>query len=697
MSDKKPPYWLVAANIPLGEPLVYLPPEKNKWSDPVGLRVKVPIKKRVVDGVVVGQSTEAGDYELKAISEVQEEFPPLLPAYLSWLKWLSDYYLGPTGWVHGLMYPPLGKSKKKTLKKPTPQTSLPELTQPELSQPELSQPELNQEQKKVVKDITEKFNQFSVNLVYGVTGSGKTEVYLRLLKKIVSEGGQGLVLVPEIALTPQLVERFNFRFPEKVALIHSHLTPREKTNQWWDMVEGKKSILIGARSALFCPLPNLKLIVLDEEHEPSFKQDARFKYHARDSAIVLAQKLHCPVVLGSATPSLETWKNALDGKFQLHKMEKRVENRPMPEVQIIFLREEKEKEREEEENKSKNKNKELPFWLSPTLYGALKKNLEQKKQSVLFLNRRGVAQVVHCKECGYVYECPDCAVSLTLHGKTYLVCHYCGYSDRLKDKCPDCLGGELEPLGTGTELVERDMARLFPEAKLRRADSDEIQSRKQMEALIKDIEDLKVDIIIGTQMVAKGWDFANITLVGIVLADVGFNMPDFRAAERSFQLICQVSGRAGRHIKENDNPGKVLVQTYTPSHFSLKHALKHDFKNFAKEELDFREPLHYPPFGKLISVGIQGRHLGKTETTVRKLKARIDVLQKKHDVFSQVQVLGPVEAPLARIKRQHRFHLLLKHAHFSVLRSFCVEIIGDKEWLATQTNIVADVDPYSFL
>ncbi len=682
-------YLVVAVNAPLKEPLTYLPPEQSLPNNPIGLRVKVPLGKRQLDGVIIGTTKDKGNYKLKPISSLQEDFPPLSSVHISWLTWVSNYYLYPIGQTCHLSFPPL---KKGTLRNKTRKSPIIKTTEGVECSSEKNPviPKLTGEQQKVTNDMAQSLNKFNVHLVHGVTGSGKTEVYLNLLEKTLSQGKKGLVLVPEISLTPQLVQRFHARFGQQIAVIHSHLTPREKTNQWWEIVDNKKNILIGARSALFCPIASLGIIIIDEEHEPSFKQNEKLKYHARDAAVVIAKKLNCPIVLGSATPSLESWQNSKKGIYQLHSMEKRVNNRPMPKIEIIPMR------KNEEDNQT-SKEEELPFWLSHQLYQALKENLKQNKQSALFLNRRGVAQVVHCKDCGYVYECPDCAVSLTLHSRSNLICHYCGYHDSLHENCPDCKEGELQPLGTGTELIEKNIQTLFPTARISRADRDEINSREDMERFIQEVENKDVDIIIGTQMIAKGLDFPDLTLVGVVLADVGFNLPDFRAAERSFQLICQVSGRAGRHIQKNELPGKVIVQTYNPSHPCLKHALLHDFKGFAQEELSNRDELKYPPFEKICSIRIQGLHMDKVKTSLKKLSSRIQILKDKYPQFASITVLGPVEAPLARLRGQHRFHLLTKSSSSQTLRTFCSQVLSDGKWIESTTKVMIDVDPISFL
>jgi primosomal protein N' (replication factor Y) len=620
------------------------------------------------------QDSVSSEFKIKNIKSIETSFPTLPEPFMKWLEWMSSYYIHPIGAVAALAYPSLKRSEK--IRKSARPPVIPEI------KPDLK-PELTDEQEAVINKI-EETRGFSTHLLFGVTGSGKTEVYLRLLEKVLEKNQQGLVLVPEISLTPQLVQRFAARFGDQIAVLHSQLTERERTNQWWEIIEGRKKILIGARSALFCPLENLGLIIVDEEHEPSFKQEEKLKYHGRDAAIMLAHLHACPVVLGSATPSLESWKNTLDGKYQLHRMKNRVQMRSQPKMEILDLR-------------SEEKNPDLPFWLSNKLYIAIHETLEKKHQVALFLNRRGVAQSILCPACGYTHECPNCDISLTLHGKSHMICHYCDYHQDMKLSCPSCKEGEMTSLGMGTEQLELEIAKLFPEAKIARADRDEIQTRLELEELIGKMETGEIDILIGTQMIAKGLDFEKLNLVGLVLADVGFNLPDFRATERSFQLITQVSGRAGRHIKPGEEPGNVIVQTYNPDHPSLVYAQAQDFEGFANQELQFRQQLNYPPAGKLVSYRIQGNQLGRVQETARLLAQRCQQLKSQINRYSNIEVLGPAEAPIAKLRGLFRYHLLLKGHDHRVLNAFCRQVLGDQKWQEPGTRISVDVDPLHLL
>ena len=673
-----PRYALVAVDAPLPGALTYLVPE-DIADLKRGQSVTVPLGSRQIAGLVVDVYTTApADLnlaKLKSISSKLGERPDVPPAYLEWVEWLSQYYIFPVGQIAASMFPPLPKKTKRAGRKGP---VVKEFTERSVA------PTLTAEQSSVLASIGST-EDFAVHLLHGVTGSGKTEVYLNLLAKTRAAGKQGLVLVPEIALTPQLVDRFSRRFPGEVGVLHSHLTPREKTTQWWAMVDGQKHILIGARSALFCPLENLGLIILDEEHEPSYKQDEQLKYHARDAAIVLAKKLNVPIVLGSATPSLESWSNAQSGKFRLHQMINRVHGRAFPQIEVVDLKVETARRKEEPSA--------LPFWLSDRLFESLSQTFEAGDQAALFLNRRGVAQTAQCRACGFVSSCPNCSVSLTVHGRAHLVCHYCDYDARLTELCPACKQAPLESLGLGTEKIEEDMARLFPRARIARADRDEVQTREQLEKLVADVEEREVDLLIGTQMIAKGLDFPHLNLVGLVLADVGFHWPDFRASERSFQLITQVSGRSGRL-----NAGRVVIQTYDPHHPSILHTLSGDFAEFAGQELSERDLLRYPPAWRMAMFRIQSPIQADAERTADTLTGRAEHLRRTFAKYGDgTVILGPAEAPLFKLRNVYRYQVIVKGETAPLLNSFCRQILSGREWIEKRTKVQVDIDPFQML
>lgn len=668
-------FYQVAVNAPMKEALTYLPPVDGTPLER-GQSVEVPLGKRKTVGVVLRASSQPSEHKLREVLGVDSERPALSDSFLQWLEWIAKYYLYPVGQIVETVFPPLSRKGERGARK---SGLIPQIET--VSKP----PHLTEEQSRVVQAMSD-LSKFDVHLLHGVTGSGKTEVYLQLLTQVIASGQQGLVLVPEISLTPQLIERFSARFPGQLAVIHSHLTEREKTTQWWNMVEGKANILIGARSALFCPIPRLGLIVVDEEHEPSYKQDEKLKYHARDCAVMLGKFLNKPVVLGSATPSLESWNNALEGKYKLQQMRARVAERSMPLVEIVDLRETSRRRKETPSS--------LPFWLSDRLYEEMTQTLARREQVALFLNRRGLAQVAQCHDCGYSAECPNCAVSLTVHANNHLVCHYCDYTERLQAKCPQCPDGEVRAVGLGTERVEADMRALFPEAVIARADRDEIQNREQLEDLIRNMESGQTQILVGTQMIAKGLDFPHLTLVGLVLADIGFHWPDFRASERSFQLMTQVSGRSGRH---SELPGRVIIQTYNPEHPSIASTIHANFEEFSKQELQERKALNYPPFHRVVMFRIQGNDLAGTKSAAKKLADRARHLQSSRPNYSPISVLGPAPAPLAKLRGRYRFQLLIKGPTAALLNGFCTQVLGDEQWLPSGTKVQVDVDPCQML
>lgn len=671
-------YAHVAVAAPLKGLLTYsIPPELESAS--AGSVVLVPLGRRKCRGIVfsITDTAPETEFEIKALDSIDPEYEAhSLAPRLKWIQWLADYYFHPVGLVADLILPPLSKGKKNVARKRSPIPEFP---------PEAPFP-LNPEQETAYKAIAAD-EGFQTHLLYGVTGSGKTEVYLHLFEKTLKEGKTGLFLLPEISLTPQLVNRFAKRFGSKIALLHSQLTDRERTQFWWEMITGEKQILIGARSALFCPVPNLGLIVVDEEHESSFKQEEKLKYHGRDVAIMLAKEMNCPIVLGSATPSFESWVNATKGKFKLHRMVKRVGDIQLPEIKIIDLK----------ESAARSKELKLPFWMSETLHTELQSNLENSFQSALFLNRRGMSQSIICPSCGYTKECPNCDIKLTLHAHNHLVCHYCDYHESFKPRCSDCNEGTLEPLGIGTESVEAEIQKLFPEARVLRVDRDEIQNRIDLENAIEKVEKQEVDILIGTQMIAKGLDFPNLKLVGLVLADVGFNLPDFRAGERAVQLILQMSGRAGRHKRENEPNGVVILQTFNPESEIVQMASQSDYEVFCEYDLKNRQVFSYPPYGKMISFRIQSRDLDKSQKTARMLSERCFNLKEKSESFEEVQVLGPTESPIAKIRNEFRFQVILKANSAAVLHRFTKIVLQNEKWIPTGVKLYADVDPMNLL
>lgn len=658
-------YWDVAVEAPLNRLFTYASDRPLQ----AGQSVEVPFGKRKTKGILVAPSLQKKfDYEVKHISEDDQERPVLTAPLMEWGLWISKYYHHPAGEVFSLFFPPL---KKKGRGEPK------ELFE---TLPPAKKVSLTPQQQKVLEDIKDSPSA-STHLLWGVTGSGKTEVYLDLIEEKLRQGQGAIVLVPEISLTPQLVTRFRARLGNQVAVLHSHLTDREKTNQWWSVVQKERRVLIGARSALFCPMPDLGLIVIDEEHEASFKQDEQLRYHARDAAIMRGHFEKCQVLLGSATPSLESWKNAQDKKFTLHVLKERPAIGEMPDIDVVDL-----SQTEAVETRLPF----LPFWLSTKLYEMLETNYAKGLQSALFLNRRGVAQSALCHGCGFIYMCPNCEISLTLHGKSNLVCHYCEFSQQMATDCPDCKEGTIKPLGLGTEQVEQDLKKLFPLARVTRVDRDEIDSRERLENFIETMENGEIDILVGTQMIAKGLDFEKLTLVGLVMADIAFNVPDFRAGERSYQLITQVSGRSGRH-----HEGKVVIQTYRPDHPGVTFATAYDTEGFLNQELQHRQELNYPPFTRMACLRLSGLSHNEVSDAAHAMANELRAYCQKNG-WMDVQILGPAPAPLIKIRNRFRYQVLIKSKSLQNLHHV-LQFSKHLEKNFKKIKIQTDVDPYNLM
>lgn len=659
--------WKIAVEAPLQKSFTYISDSPHT----AGESVLVPFGKRTIAGIILSpaQHDPANNIDYKKIIGPLEDRPVLTAAEMKWCQWIAKYYHYPLGEVMSLFFPPLkrkGRSEPKNIFIPM---------------DALSPVVLNHEQQRA-SDSIQKSDGFSTHLLWGITGSGKTEVYIDLIRKKMSAGQSAIVLVPEIALTPQLVTRFRKRLGEVVAVLHSGLTDRERTDQWWSVVSGEKKVLIGARSALFCPVPNLGIIVVDEEHDSSYKQEESFKYNARDAAVMRGHFEKISVVLGSATPSLESWRNVEEGKYSKHTLSERASDMKLPSVELIDMAIEKEKKKESHSS--------LPHWLSAKLYDAIEANYQAGLQSALFINRRGIAQSVHCDSCGYIYMCPNCDISLTLHGKHHLVCHYCDYSQTLTKNCTDCKIGDPKPLGMGTEKVEEDLQTLFPLARIARVDRDEVDSRERMEEFVNKMESHEIDIVVGTQMIAKGLDFEKLTLVGVVLADVALSIPDFRASERAFQLLTQVSGRAGRHSE-----GRVIIQTYRTDHPSLVFSIEHDVQGFIKQELVQRQELHYPPFTKSACLRISSLKELDVQNQSAELANELRAYAQK-EKFEHTQILGPAPAPLFRIRNRYRFQILLKSSSSLELHNL-LQLATHLSQKDRKIKVQIDVDPYSLM
>ncbi len=541
---------------------------------------------------------------------------------------------------------------------------------------------LNEPQTDALASIVSVLGAFRPFLLHGVTGSGKTAVYLAAMQRALDRGLSSILLVPEIGLTPQTAGLLDAAFGQRVALLHSALTPEERSEQWRRIKRGDAPIVVGTRSAIFAPTPNLGLILVDEEHDQSYKQEETPRYNGRDVAVMRAKLAGAVVVLGSATPSLESWQNSVQNKYQRIEMRDRVMNRPLPEVEVIDMR------REFQET-----GKEQLF--SRSLVEETQLALDRNEQALILLNRRGYSFSVLCRACGAKLECQNCAISLTHHKPAEdaagiaregqrLECHYCGYRRTVPARCPKCDSEHLYYLGAGSEQGEERLAEIFPSARIGRMDRDTVRGRGDLERLLARLHSGEINLLVGTQMIAKGHDIHGVTLVGVVGCDHSLSMPDFRAAERVFQLMTQVSGRAGR----GDLPGRVVVQTYYPDHYAILAAAKHDYATFVERELKFRRWMHYPPFGVLANVLIQSP---KLEEAV----AWSSVLGKWFEQAAPpgVRVLGPCTAPIPRIKGTYRFHMILKAEKRSALNAVLHGMLayGDAQEVPRR-NVIVDVD-----
>jgi primosomal protein N' (replication factor Y) (superfamily II helicase) len=534
---------------------------------------------------------------------------------------------------------------------------------------------LNPEQSRALAEIWRWIvaDRFSAGLLYGVTGSGKTEVYLGAIEATLSRGKSAIVLVPEIALTLWIGRLVRARFGAAVAILHSGLPEVERAREWWRVRDGEARVVVGTRSAVFAPLENVGLIIVDEEQESAYKQEETPRYNGRDLAVYRARLEGAVAVLGSATPSLETYHNAREGKYRLLELTQRVANRPLAQVRIIDLRQE-----------FRQRQKATP--VSEPLRSAIASRLEEKTQAMILINRRGYSWLLLCRSCGAVVECQNCSIALTYHkGRQRLVCHYCNFSVRPPKQCPKCHAEFLYFVGEGAERVEEYLREQFPEARIARLDRDSVRTKHEYQRVLGAFAENAIDILVGTQMVAKGHDFPRVTLVGVVAADLALGRPDFRAAERTFQLLTQVAGRAGR----GELSGEVLVETYYPEHYAITYARQQDYASFYEKEAHFRQVLRYPPFAALAGVLIRDRKIENAIRWSRALAAYFAPFERRG-----VRALGPAAAPLARLKGDYRFQLVLKSRERSTLGQ---ALTGALDFCAAEkipeTAVVVDVDP----
>ncbi|MHB9099258.1 MAG: replication restart helicase PriA, partial [Syntrophales bacterium] len=520
--------------------------------------------------------------------------------------------------------------------------------------------------------------KFSPCLLHGVTGSGKTEVYLQAIAEILRGDGGAIYLVPEIALTGQLLSRVGSRFPEReIAVLHSGISRSARYDQWKRIRRGEVRVVVGARSALFAPVKDLRLIVVDEEHDSSYKQDDRLRYNARDLALVRGRFSRATVILGSATPAIQSYFHAAEGRYRYLTLPARIDDRPLPSVEVVDLRTER------------NEQGLTPLFSRP-LIEAIRTTLAGRRQTLLFLNRRGFHTFLFCPACGYTFSCPNCEIALTHHAaEGVLKCHHCDFTVKASDRCPTCKGSRVRSHGAGTERVEEEAGRLFPDARIARMDSDTTSRKGDAERILRGLDRGEIDILVGTQMITKGHDFPGITLVGVIAADASLNIPDFRGAERTFQILTQVSGRGGR----GDQPGRVVIQTFNPGHYVIRRAQEHDYTGFYTDELPLRRQLAYPPFARLVGLHFSSLKKGEGKNAVAAFGARAREMAAASP-GGTIDVIGPAESPLARVRGRYRWQLLLRGKEsrpLLLLTRRLLEVAG-RDGL----EILVDVDPVNF-
>ncbi|MCJ7593212.1 MAG: primosomal protein N', partial [Desulfobacterales bacterium] len=526
---------------------------------------------------------------------------------------------------------------------------------------------------------------FSTCLLHGVTGSGKTEVYYRAVEQVIRRGRQAILMVPEIALAIYVEGMFRSRLGDRVAVFHSGLSEGERYDQWMRMARGEVDLVIGARSALFAPFPKLGLIIVDEEHDTSYKQEeGGARYQARDAAVMRGKMEKALVLLGSGTPSVQSFHNARTGRYQMLTMPDRIESRPLPEVEIIDM-------------KGTAEGGEKDGILSPALKKAMESALGEGRQVMLFLNRRGFNRVCLCRSCGQPVRCPNCDIALIYHlGEDRFACHYCGFHSGPQTTCSSCSHEGMRAYGFGTERLEKELKELHPDKSIARMDRDSTRRKGAALQLLKRFIRQEIDILVGTQMITKGYDFPNVTLVGVIAADFMLGFPDFRAGERTFQVLSQVAGRAGR----GDQRGRVIVQTFNPDHYAISAARDHDYETFFGKEKELREQLGYPPFSFLACLRLQGNDKGKTAETAQRLgEVMVGILKRWPRRGGKIRVLGPVEAPLSKLKGKYRWQIFVKGQGAALLHHFLGEVEGLSKGMikGSGVNLVIDVDPYQML
>lgn len=705
----------------------YLVPKELENKIQISVRVLVPFGKRKIEGFILKINKEKieYDYELKEIIDVIDDHPVINSEMLELGKYISKKYLSPLISAYQTMLPTALKAKKgfivnkkyvsyiklnnikdldKLVNNDKQRKIIELLTENErMLKKELEKISasavktlinkkvlieikeeiyrlndnieiknnninLNSEQTKVVNTIKNYLNKFKPFLLHGVTGSGKTEVYMHIIEEVLKKGKEAIVLVPEISLTPQIVARFKERFGNKIAILHSRLNDGERYDEWRKIERKEVSIVIGARSAVFAPFTNLGVIIIDEEHSLTYKQENIPRYHAIDIALYRAKKHHCPVILGSATPSIESYTRAKIGVYELLELKTRINNN-LPKVLIIDMK---------EEIKRGSK------ILSRLLKEKINERLEKKEQVILFLNRRGYTTVVTCHNCGYTDKCPNCDIPLTYHKTSNTMrCHYCGYGKSKLVSCPKCHSKDINEFGMGTQKLEQEIQNNFPNARVIRMDIDSTSRKGSHEKIISAFANREYDILVGTQMIAKGLDFENVTLVGVLNGDASLNIPDFRSAERTFQLLSQVAGRAGR----GNIPGLVIIQTFNQDHYSIVKASMHDYEGFYEEELKLRKSLKYPPYYNLVHIKIESKDYNMAQTESEKIKNYLTSHLPK-----TVIILGPNNSNMLKINNIYHLQIILKYKKKEEVNDI-LETIENQYKINNKVDIEIDINP----
>ncbi|MBI4238974.1 MAG: primosomal protein N' [Deltaproteobacteria bacterium] len=685
-----PRYADIAVPVVVHTAFTYELPEACAAQCRPGCRVVVPFRRKQVVGIILQtETTPPPTARCKPIAALCDPEPVLNAQLLELVQWISRYYAAPIGEVCRAALPTALFRAGKPLGRPRRAAHLHQ----EHTLSDAAAITLNAAQHMAADAIaaTIRDHAFRAFLLHGITGSGKTEVYLAAVERCLAAHRQAIVLLPEIGLTPQLLAHLSARFGDAIALYHSDLTEAERLHQWQRMARGEARVCCGTRSAVFAPFDRLGCIIVDEEHDASYKQEDDPRYHARDVAVRRAQAAQAAVVLGSATPSLESFHNVGLAKYTLLPLTERPTGQPLPTVSVIDLR----------EHAAGTPDAAL---LSAPLRVAMHDTLARGEQVLLFLNRRGFATMSLCRDCGHIFRCPNCAISLTLHhSKAQLRCHYCEFTINVPRSCPACGSAQLKAVGSGTERIEQLLQTQFPTARIARMDRDTSTSRHRRHGTLRAMHSGTVDILIGTQMITKGHDFPRVTLVGVILADLSLYLPDFRAAERTFQLLTQVAGRAGRA----DRPGQVIIQTYTPEHYSLLCARGHDYAAFVSEETKLRADLNYPPFGRLLNIRLSGNHEAQVHAYAEQLANALHrfggtespATSHQSSVTSHpFSLLGPAPSPREKIAGKYRWQILLKLPDTRAAAGLTQLIRRHSEQEGTTgVHVAIDVDPVHLL